>query len=53
MPLGTPAFHYLAPGPTSSFGPLPILPLTLEAISFQVSGGTLGLVSPVTRFTVQ
>lgn len=54
MPVGTGPFHFIAP---SSYVAWPAMtglpPITVDAICIDVTGGTVGPVSPVVRITVQ
>lgn len=54
LPVGSHPFHFLAPGTAVAFGPY-ALPsgLTFEALGADVTGGVLGCISPVIRYTVQ
>lgn len=53
LPAGSPPFHFVSSGVTGLFGPYP-LPwgLTLEVLCVDVTGGVLGCISPVIRYTV-
>ena len=52
-PLGAVPFHFIAPSAMPSWGPFSVGPVTVDAICVDVTGGTLGSTSPVTRLTVQ
>ncbi len=54
QPVGALPFHLVATTVTASFGPL-LVPagLAVDAIIVDVTGGLLGPVSPVARFTAQ
>jgi hypothetical protein len=52
-PLGTPPFHYLAPACSLTFGPVGLPPgIVLQVICFDLTGGVLGAVSPVSSYVV-
>jgi hypothetical protein len=54
LPLPAPPFHFQALEETHTFGPFTGLgPLTLEVLSFDITGGVLGSVSGVRQLTVQ
>ena len=55
-PLGSsllPLFHFMAPSSYVNWGPLTLPPITLEAITFDFTGGVLGSISQVATITVQ
>jgi hypothetical protein len=54
QPLGTPPFHFLAPGPVADFGPysLPI-GFSADGVCFDTTNNVLGCVSAVVRLTIQ
>lgn len=53
LPLGAAPIHFAATSAAQSFPPIPVPPLVLEVVSFDLTGGVFGLVSPVRRFAVQ
>ncbi len=46
-------FHFIAPSSYVNWGPLTAPPLTVEAITFDFTGGVLGPISQVETITVQ
>ncbi len=48
-----PLFHFIAPSNYVSWGALTLPPITLEAITFDFTGGVLGPISQVATITVQ
>ncbi len=46
-------FHFTAPSSYVNWGPLTLPPITLEAITFDFTGGVLGPISQVATVTVQ
>ena len=54
LPVGTAPFHFVAGSPDATFfGPFPLPPgLAIEALSVDVTGGTLGCLSPVVSYVV-
>ena len=55
-PLGSsllPLFHFIAPSNYVSWGALTLPPITLEAITFDLTGGVLGPISQVATITIQ
>jgi hypothetical protein len=53
FPAGTPPFHFIAGGESGAFGPFRLHPLTFDTVSFDLTGGQAGSVTPVTRVTIR
>lgn len=51
-PLGGP-FHFVATTDVMTWGPYSIPPTTVQGVTFEWVGGTLGFVSRVSQFVVQ
>ncbi|MAG57712.1 MAG: hypothetical protein CMJ83_15605 [Planctomycetes bacterium] len=53
LPIGTGPFHFSASADTEVWGPYTLPPSTFESVCFEFTGGVVGAVSRVTRFTIQ
>jgi hypothetical protein len=53
IPAGVDPYHVQAPSSLVSWGPYLVPPMTVDVLCFDATGGVLGAVSPVWRFTIQ
>lgn len=53
LPVGTIPFHFVAGTGTEVWGPFAIAPVVLEALCLDVTGGEIGIASPIVRLEVR